>query len=425
VGWAIPIALTAVFAAWVSYAFTLRRMNALPALGDLPATLPDGAEAWPTVSVVVACRNEEAAVRQAIASLLAQDYPRLEVVAVDDRSEDATGAILRELAATDPRLRIARVDSLPAGWLGKTNAMHQGAAAATGAWLLFTDADVTFAPDALRRSVAWATREGLGHAVALPHFVAPGVFERGFVSLFGLLLLLSLRVDDLRRAGTAAYIGVGAFNLVRADAYRAIGGHQRLRMEVADDIKLGMVLRRSGFPQGCADSSGLVRVRWQRGFRASMRGLLKNFFAGTEYRWPATLLLALQVLAGTTLPCVALALALARGQAGTLTAAVGLGAVALPMAMLGASARRLAGGRGYEGLLLPIAGACVAGVAMASAALATARGAIIWRGTRYPLAALRADTVREADWPFERAPGWGPPQFGAAGAIRNQSARGA
>ena len=419
--WVLTVALGAAFAAWLSFALALRRMGALPALGHLPATLPDDGAAWPAVSVVVACRNEEAAVRQAISSLLAQDYPQLEVVVVDDRSEDATGAILRELAAGDPRLRVTRVDTLPPGWLGKTHAMHQGAAAATGAWILFTDADVMFAPDTLRRTVAWALREGLGHAVALPRFVAPGFLERGFVSLFGLLLLLHLRVDDLRRPGTPAYIGVGAFNLVRAAAYRAIGGHQLLRLEVADDIKLGMLLRRSGVPQGCADSNGLVRVRWQRGFRASMRGLLKNFFAGSEYRWTSTLQLALLMLVGTTLPLAGLVLALR--LCGPWTWALGAGAVVLPMAMLGASARRLAGGRGPEGLLLPIAGACLAGVALASALLATVRGAIIWRGTRYPLAELRAGTVRAADWPFDRAPGWSSPQLGEAGAIRNQRVR--
>ena len=224
--------------------------------------------------------------------------------------------------------------------------------------------------------------EGLGHAVALPHFIAPGLLERGFVSMFGLFLLLHLRVDELRRPGSAAHVGIGAFNLVRRDAYQSIGGHERLRFEVADDVKLGLVLRRSGVRQGCADSGGLVRVRWQRGFLPSMRGLLKNFFAGFDYGWVGTLRTALLVPLITTFPAIYLALAVGLSPlAGT--RAVAAAAVAVPVVLLGGTSRRLAGGRWSDGLLLPFEGLCLALVALASALLATARGAVIWRGTRY------------------------------------------
>ncbi len=390
---------------WLQFAWVLSRIARLPNLARAPAELPDGM-VWPRLSVVVACRNEEAAIRTALASLLAQDYPPelFEVIAVDDRSEDATGAILRELGSSHPALRVARVDVLPSGWLGKTNALHRGAAEATGDWILFTDADVVFTPNALRRAVGWAVQDGLGHAVALPRFIAPGLLERGFVSLFGLFLLLHLRVDELRRPGSAAHVGIGAFNLVRRDSYLAIGGHERLRLEVADDVKLGLVLRRSGVRQGCADSGGLVRVRWQRGFAASMRGLLKNFFAGSDYSWLTTMRTAVLVPLVTTFPAVYLAASVwLPPRAGAL--AVAALAVALPMALLGATARRLAGGRGYEGLPLPLLGICLALVALASALLATLRGAVIWRGTRYALRDLRAGAVRDADWPTDGAPG--------------------
>src|SRR5262249_30707150 len=157
-----------------------------------------------------------------------------------DRSDDRTGAILDALAAARPALRVAHIDRLPAGWLGKTNALRHGVDASTGEWLLFTHADILFPPGALRRPVAWALRDRLGHAVAVPHFVAPGLLERSFVSFFLMLLLVHLEVNTLDRAGSRGFIGVGAFNLVRRDAYVAIGGHARLRLEVADDIKLGL-----------------------------------------------------------------------------------------------------------------------------------------------------------------------------------------
>lgn len=397
--------LSGILLVWLQFAWVLSRIARLPDLSRAPAELPAGL-VWPRLSVVVACRNEEAAIRTALSSLLAQDYPPelFEIIAVDDRSEDATGAILRELGAAHPALRVARVDVLPPRWLGKTHALQRGAAEATGDWLLFTDADVVFTPDALRRAVGWAVRDRLGHAVALPHFIAPGWLERGFVSLFGLFLLLHFRVDELRRPGSAAHVGIGAFNLVRRDSYRAIGGHERLRLEVADDVKLGLVLRRSGVRQGCADSGGLVRVRWQRGFVASMRGLLKNFFAGCDYSWLTTMRTVVLVPLAATFPAVYLVMSAWTSPHPGMRFVAAL-ALALPVVLLGAAARRLAGGRGTEGLLLPLLGVCLGLVALASALLATLRGAVIWRGTRYALAELRTGGVRDADWPPDGAPG--------------------
>jgi len=395
--------LAALAAVWLRFAHRFHRISALPDLRALADRMEDGRD-WPKLSVVVACRNEAPHVRAALSSLLAQDYPALEIVAVDDRSDDGTGAILGELAAVHPGVRVARVDVLPPGWLGKTNALHQGAAAATGQWLLFTDADVLFAPGALRRAIAWVERERLGHAVAVPHFIAPGFGERAFVALFGLFLLTTLRVDQLRRPGSRAHIGVGAFNLVRRDDYRAIGGHEHLRLEVADDIKLGLVLRRSGVRQGCADSGGLVSVRWQPGFLASLRGLVKNFFAGLEYRWTETLWTVVGVPLATTFP-VAYLLWAAAGGGRTLGVALAAFTAGLSIAVHGAAARRFASGRGHEGLLLPLVGPCLAAVALVSALTTTLRGAVIWRGTRYPLADLKAAVVRDADWPLDRAPG--------------------
>jgi glycosyltransferase involved in cell wall biosynthesis len=353
--------------------------------------------------VVVACRNEASGIRAALSSLLAQDYPALELIAVDDRSEDATGAILDELGAAHPMLRVVHLTELPPGWLGKTNALARGAAVASGDWILFTDADVVFGSGALRRAVAWAVGDGLGHAVALPHFVAPGLLERAFVSLFGMFLFIHLRLHELRRPGSAAHLGIGAFNLVRRDAYQSIGGHERLRLEVADDVKLGLILRRSGVRQGCADSGGLVRVRWQSGFFASMRGLVKNFFAGSEYRWGGVARSAFGVPLITAFPAACLVLPVSH-----VTWILAAAAFGLPVALLGLAARRLAGGRGYEGLFLPIAGLGLAAVAVASAVVTTWRGGVVWRGTRYGLDELRTHGVRDADWPSDRAPAWTP-----------------
>jgi hypothetical protein len=362
---------------------------------------PAGPGPRPSVTAVVPCRNEARSVGAAMRSLLAQDHPALAVVAVDDRSTDGTGTVLDHLAAADPRLSVVHVGHLPPGWLGKNHACHVGAERARSEWLLFTDADVLFAPDALSRAVAAAERHGLGHLAVLPHLVAPGLLERAFVTFFAAFLGPLARVHALRRTGTRAYFGVGAFNLVRRDAYERAGGHRRLPLEVVDDLKLGLLLRRGGVPQGVAEASAAVRVRWQHGFAASVLGLVKNAFAALEYRTGRAVLAA----AGATLAGVTPVALLAAGPTPAVRAVAG---AALAVAVLhhAESARRLAGATGIEGLLAPCCALLLGAAVGTSAAAAWLRGGVVWRGTHYRLDAVRAGCLRERDLPASGAVGW-------------------
>jgi hypothetical protein len=298
---------------------------------------------------------------------------------------------------------VVHVEKLPTEWLGKNHACHEGAARATGEWLLFTDGDVHFAPDALRRAVVFAEARRLGHLVAFPQLVAPGFLERAFVTAFGLLFNLKCRVWDLRRPGSSAYVGVGAFNLVAREPLRRVGGHRALAFEVVDDLKLGLILRRSGVRQGAVDAESLVWVRWQTGFRASLAGLLKNAFAGTEWSWRQALSLVVALGLLTLAPALALILPGPALPGARALAALSLGGW---MLLHGAVARGKADGNGLEGLLFPLAVVALMGVLLASASRATLTGGITWRGTRYPLADLRARCVRERDWPTRTAVGW-------------------
>jgi hypothetical protein len=374
-------------------------VHRFPRLPDVDAEAPPGG--WPTLSVIVPSRNEERAVEAATRALLAQDYPSLEVVAVDDRSTDATGRLLDGLAAEDGRLQVRHLTTLPDGWLGKNHAMAVGAESARGEWLLFTDADVLFAPDALKRAMAFACRHRLGHLVAFPHLIAPGFLERSFVATFSVFANLAFRVWELEHPGTRAFVGMGAFNLVRRHAYDAVGGHQALAFEVVDDVKLGLILRRSGVPQGAIDSGGLVRLRWQPGFRASFRGLLKNAFAAAEWSVPRALGGAVALSAFSTAPAV-----IAFCATSPFTRALATWATLVPMLMLAGFARRALGGTGAEGVMFPVGGALLSAVLLASTAAALFRGGIVWRGTFYSLRALRRGCIHEGDWPLSRAVGW-------------------
>ena len=359
---------------------------------------------WPRVSVIVPCRNEARGVEKAMSSLLAMDYPNLEIVAVDDRSEDATGAILDALAAKDARLTVLHLTELPGGWLGKNNAAHQGALRASGAWLLFTDGDVVFEPTALKRSVAFAEGHGLGHFVALPQFEAHGVLERAFVSTFTIALAIKLNPSRLCVPGTWAYVGVGAFGLVRREAYERIGGHARLAFEVADDLKLGLLLRRGGVAQGCLTSDGMVRVQWQHGLLATLRGLEKNAFSGCEWNTVLAIAAVAGVVGAALLPYLPLFVAVPGW-----TLPLAFPAALFPMVLVAASARRLSGGSGLEGLLAPLGAVTLGGVIAWSTLLALVRRGIVWRGTFYPLVELRKRCVREWGMSAKDAIGWTPP----------------
>ncbi len=396
--WLAAAAAAAFGWAWLAVQ-GLRTWRHLDRLPDVPADPPAGG--WPRLSVVVPCRDEAPHVEAAVRSLLSQDYPDLEVVAVDDRSGDATGEILDRLAAQSQRLAVVHVAALPERWLGKNHACHAGAARSAGRWLLFTDGDVVFGPQALGRAVAYAERHRLGHLVALPRLLAHGPVERGFLSAFATLAYAAFRPWELHRPGTAAFIGVGAFNLVRRDAWLAAGGHERLRLEVVDDVKLGALLRRTGVPQGAVDSAGLVAVRWQAGFLPSVLGLLKNAFASMDYRWSRALGVGAEVAFLAAAP-----LAAALWAPSPAARVAGLAGVALGAAVHGTVARRFGGGSGLEGLLLPACGLALAAVFPLSAAATTLRGGVRWRGTFYPLAALRAGCLRIEDLPAERAAGW-------------------
>jgi glycosyltransferase involved in cell wall biosynthesis len=341
----------------------------------------------PLVSVIVPARNEGESVRACLLSILKQDYPQVEIIAVDDRSSDATGAIMDEVAATDRRMQVIHVTRLPSGWLGKCHANEVGSRTASGQWLLFTDGDILFEVDTLSRAMAFVTAEGLDHLCLAPGLICEGALEKAIVCCFTLLFMVAFKLQDVRNPlKPKSFCGIGAFNLVRAEAYRISGGHERLRMEVADDVKLGKLLKMHGFVTEVLDGIGAIRVRWQRGYWGVVRGLEKNGFAGTDFQtWRAIGgILALAAIA--VLPLVGSALA--------------PGASRIPfvlwmfseMLLLGLAARSQ-GFSPFVGLLFPVALLGIVFAVARSVFLALIRRGIYWRETFHSLEELRRGVV--------------------------------
>ncbi len=216
----------------------------------------------PLISVIFAARDEAEKLSAALATLLAQDYPRFEVVAVNDRSRDQTPAILHEFERAHQNLKVIDVAELPPGWLGKPHALVAGFERSQGEWLVFTDADVHFAPDVLRRAVGLATQQKWDHMSLLTAIEMRGFWEITAISYFALGFVFGNEPWLASNPRSRRYVGVGAFQLVRRDAYEKSGGHRRLRMDVIEDMKLGKLIKIAGCRSGVAVAHDMVRVRW-------------------------------------------------------------------------------------------------------------------------------------------------------------------
>lgn len=350
-------------------------------IGDLEAPEP---LAWPRLSVVVAARDEAGAIGSALATLLASDYPELEIVVVDDRSRDGTGRIVDEIAAGDPRLRAVHVTELPEGWLGKVHALDRGYAATTGEFVLFTDADVHFAPAALRRVVAHAVAREVDHVAVAPELLSRGFLQDALSAAFMTSFLVGTLAAEADRPGSRAYVGVGAFNLVRRSAFERTPGFAWLRLEILDDLGLGLMMKRSGAKATLAIGVGDVTIAWYPSLRAMAQGLDKNLF-GAVCRYSAARLAAFLVFAALFLPAPFVALAAAPAP---WLPAVGVAAMVLGTAVAGILAFRTRRSI-VPFLFAPAGGALLVALVVRSGWRCLRGGGVRWRDTFYPIAALR------------------------------------
>jgi cellulose synthase/poly-beta-1,6-N-acetylglucosamine synthase-like glycosyltransferase len=391
---------------------------------DLNPVLPAGN---PKVSIIVPARNEEKTIEQAMRSLLSLDYDNYEVIAVNDRSTDRTGDIMERLAreiqfsghslgsqnphplannarrvghppslnlsspfssplSTSHPFRVIHHTSLPAGWLGKTHAMWTAAEQASGEWLLFTDADVLFQPDSLRRALAYAESEPADHVVLFPRMIMKRAGEYMMIAFFQTMFMFGHRPWKVADPSTNDHMGVGAFNLVRRRVYEAVGTYQALRMEVLDDMKLGKVVKNSGFAQRNVFGGNLISIRWAHGAFGIVNNLTKNFFAVLSFQWWRTLLSAFGLAFLNYGPF--LGLWLAHGWA-RIPYAIAL--VSLFLIYVGMSWRSAV--PPYYFFLHPVSTTLFIYTLQRSMILTLWNDGIVWRGTKYPLQELRKGMV--------------------------------
>jgi glycosyltransferase involved in cell wall biosynthesis len=352
-------------------------------LRDISPQLPTPAL---RVSLIVAARDEERNIEVALKSLLVQDYPDYEVIMVDDRSSDTTPAILQRIALGSSRLRVVRIDELPAGWLGKNHALHRGAQQASGALLIFADADIVMHRDAIRRAVSHMLAHRRDHIAVAPELISTSTALGMFVGAFTILFSLYSRPWKAPNPKSRCFIGIGAFNMVRAQVYRAIEGHERIAMRPDDDIKLGKIIKDAGYSQEMLFGLGMISVEWYASLAQAIYGLEKNSLAGVNYSVAAIIGATLMQLVLFVWPFAALLLT--SGWTLTLNAAIcvlWLGLYVHQSAQVGIP-------RWYA-IGLPFAIMLFAWILWRSTFITLRNDGIDWRGTHYSLSELKGNRV--------------------------------
>lgn len=377
-----------------------RWMLKLPAPGDNGPAVDKEQTGWagrgvasaePLVSVIIAAKEEESSIVETVQHLLNQSYRRIEIIAVNDRSRDATGRKLDELRRwSAPKdtipipLRVIHITTLPAGWLGKNHALYHGYQQARGAYLLFTDADVRFQRHAIRDALAYMQRQQADHVTLAPRMVCRTFWLRAFVHMFFLCFSLFVRPwranDDFQhRHG----MGVGAFNLISRAAYERIGTHRAIALRPDDDLQLGMKVKQARLRQRLLSGEEHIAVEWYGTLREAVRGLEKNMYSGFGYSLPLAAAGCAGLLALFIWPPLGML------TAGGLASALFALSVAALLAVYVLLTRSILGRSGKEAFVFPLSAGALCFVVARSVWLTLRQGGIYWRGTFYSLKELK------------------------------------
>ena len=333
----------------------------------------------PKLTVVVPARNEEEDIVDCLESLAESDYPNLEIIAVDDRSTDKTGELIERMVSKwHGRLRALHITQLPPRWLGKTHAMWTGAKVSQSDWVLFTDGDVIFRKDALRRALAYAEQEKADHLVIYPKWLLKRFDE---VIMAGVLQSIPVRPWKMKDPKAKDFIGIGAFNMVRRDVYERVGGFEALRFQVIDDLFFGRNVKRAGFSQHCVFGEDLISLYWAEGALGIANNLTKNTFAVMGYRWYVAVIALIGTFFFSILPFVGIFAGgwLKIASAFPLLGILGSYAMSTPLTNVP-----------WWVVFFHPFGAIVAGYSICRSVFYTYKqGGIEWRGTRYSLDDLK------------------------------------
>ena len=343
-------------------------------------------ESAPLVSVLIPARDEEANIERCLHSVLAQDHPAFEIIVLDDRSTDRTAGIVDGIAAQDARVRLIEGVPLPDGWKGKCHALHQAVAEAHGAWLLAVDADVSLAPQALTSALGAAAQHDAVMVSWFGRLETVTFWERvlqPFILDFILTHSDPRRVNDLARPDCIAN---GQFILVRADAYREVGGFEAVKDSIVEDMAFARLVKARGLRYRLLDTLDLMQARMYTSLDEVRAGWTKNFHAGLLGRTPVVIAALIYLLLTGVVPIATLAIGIGLACAGSLH----------PL-LVGASAASACALVAYRALVVhratppsalsialhPVAALMLAGIIVDSTRRAASGRTVTWKGREY------------------------------------------
>ncbi|MBE9503277.1 MAG: glycosyltransferase [Proteobacteria bacterium] len=380
----LPLALYGVIISIVWSVIYLKTFSNLLRVPFFDKLSPPSPAIWPKLSVIIPACNEEDTIEAALNTLLDQDYPDMEVIVVNDRSTDRTSDIISRLAKEHWALRVIHVDNLPDGWLGKVHAMHVGTMRAKGEWLLYTDADVHFSQGAIRKGVALALEKVVDHLAIGPGVKANSFLLEVVINAFGAMFMFFTGAGGKKDEDNDKAVGIGAFNLVRRAAFDKTEGFSWLKMEVADDVGLGLLLKKSNASFRFAIAKKEISLIWYASITEMFRGLEKNIFGATSYysysRMIAIFLISIAFISAPFFTMIYLW--------GTWLWPVGLIAYLLLVAT-GIIMKIRFNSKLTPAFFLPL-GQLIIGFMLLNAGLKCyLRGGILWRGSLYKISELR------------------------------------
>ncbi len=341
---------------------------------------------WPKLSIVIPARDEAHTIEAAAHSLTKIDYENIEIVFVNDRSTDHTGAIMNQIAIDNPKFKAVHIETLPEAWLGKVHAMHQGVSKTSGEWILMTDADVHFSEQSLKKAVSYCRKNNLDFLTVIPDLLTP---------TFGLQMMMAhlyhqaslfFNPKKLNDSSHKVCYGQGAFLLFNRKIYEKSEGLEWLKMEVVDDTGFALMMRRAGARMGAVSGRNEIKLEWYPSLRSMIRGLEKNAFALCQYSLPVvigfTTMTWLIFLGFTLFPILT--------QSWTY-ATFSLSCLLIYLLAIDKQLKTMMHIRPMSMLMFPFYYVLFPFIVLRSAVLAKMRSGIQWRGNFYSLEDLKAN----------------------------------
>lgn len=297
---AVCIVAVVVFEVFRAGQLLFRNLRTEPKLEAANPTRSEGP--YPLVSVIIPAKDEESFIERSMRSVLDSDYPNLELIVVNDRSNDQTGRIISDLSRTDPRVKALHIKELPDGWTGKTHALFRGAEPARGDIFLFTDADTILRSDVISLAVKYFAKHKLDMLGLLPGFIERGFSENVVYAHLALGLSFFYPLTDVNDPGKSAGLASGSFIMISRDAYHTIGTWERLKNEITEDVALGKLVKARGLRLTVARGPDLVNTRGFASVPAVFRFWKRTFYGGLEKSVRKTLRLAVNYTTLNLLP---------------------------------------------------------------------------------------------------------------------------